>query len=206
MPKVGYSEKERGQIREALIAVGLDLMTKQGIQHTTVEQIYKKVGISRTFFYSFFPNKEELIVEALYLQQPQLIEYARKLMNDPAISWRDKVKKFLHSLCHGEKYGIAVLTMEEQRLIFKRLSRDSYKVFRDKQLSLLHAILNSFEIEADTEQLKLVLNLTLLIVITCRALPENLPLLVSEASDGTAEFQMEALVDYLEKLKCKPIL
>ena len=100
MPKVGYSEKERVQIREALIAVGLDLMTKQGIQHTTVEQIYKKVGISRTFFYSFFPNKEELIVEALYLQQPQLIEYARKLMNDPAISWRDKVKKFLHSLCH----------------------------------------------------------------------------------------------------------
>ena len=73
MPKVGYSEKERVQIREALIAVGLDLMTKQGIQHTTVEQIYKKVGISRTFFYSFFPNKEELIVEALYLQQPQLI-------------------------------------------------------------------------------------------------------------------------------------
>ena len=66
MPKVGYSEKERVQIREALIAVGLDLMTKQGIQHTTVEQIYKKVGISRTFFYSFFPNKEELIVEALY--------------------------------------------------------------------------------------------------------------------------------------------
>ena len=65
------------------------------------------------------------------------------------------MKKFLHSLCHGEKYGIAVLTMEEQRLIFKRLSRDSYKVFRDKQLSLLHAILNSFEIEADTEQLKL---------------------------------------------------
>ena len=29
MPKVGYSEKERVQIREALIAVGLDLMTKQ---------------------------------------------------------------------------------------------------------------------------------------------------------------------------------
>ena len=28
MPKVGYSEKERVQIRDALIAVGLDLMTK----------------------------------------------------------------------------------------------------------------------------------------------------------------------------------
>ena len=111
-------------------------------------------------------------MEALYPQQLKLIEYARKLMNDPAISWRDKVKTFLHSLCYGEKYGIAVLTMDEQRLIFKRLSRDSYKVFRDKQFSLLRVILKSFEIETNTEQLKLVL---------------NLPLLVPEASDAATE-------------------
>ena len=64
MPKVSYSEEEREKIRDALVDAGLDLMTKQGIQHTTVEQIYKKVGISRTFFYTFFPTKEDLIVEA----------------------------------------------------------------------------------------------------------------------------------------------
>ena len=80
MPKVSYSEEEREKIRDALVDAGLDLMTKQGIQHTTVEQIYKKVGISRTFFYTFFPTKEDLIVEALYLQQPKIIEYAQKLM------------------------------------------------------------------------------------------------------------------------------
>ena len=56
MPRVAYSEAQRSQIRKDLVAVGLDLMTKQGIQHTTVEQIYQKVGISRSFFYSFFPN------------------------------------------------------------------------------------------------------------------------------------------------------
>lgn len=83
MPKVAYSEEERERIRKALITTGLDLMSKQGIQHTTVEQIYKAVGISRTFFYSFFPTKEELIVEVLYLQQPQLISYAKKLKDDP---------------------------------------------------------------------------------------------------------------------------
>ena len=60
MPKVAYSEEERKQIRQSLIAAGLDLMSRQGIQHTTVEQIYKKVGISRTFFYSFFPAKKDL--------------------------------------------------------------------------------------------------------------------------------------------------
>lgn len=53
MPRVAYSEEERERIRVALVRVALDLMTKQGIQHTTVEQIYRRVGISRTFFYSF---------------------------------------------------------------------------------------------------------------------------------------------------------
>ena len=59
MPRVAYSEKDKERIRTALITVGLELMAKQGIQHTTVEQVYKKVGISRTFFYSFFSTKED---------------------------------------------------------------------------------------------------------------------------------------------------
>ena len=62
MPKVAYSDEDRERIRMQLVTVGLDLMAKQGIQHTTVEQVYKKVGISRTFFYSFFATKEDLIV------------------------------------------------------------------------------------------------------------------------------------------------
>ena len=86
MPKVAYSEEDRQRIRSELVKTGLELMSRQGVQHTTVEQIYKKVGISRTFFYSFFPAKEDLIVEALYLQQPRVLEYARKLMNDPGLS------------------------------------------------------------------------------------------------------------------------
>ena len=57
MPKVAYSEAEKAQVREALLTKGLELLAKQGIQHTTVEQIYKAVGISRTFFYSFFSHK-----------------------------------------------------------------------------------------------------------------------------------------------------
>ena len=45
MPKVAYSGEDKERIRNALITVGLELMAKQGIQHTTVEQIYKRVGI-----------------------------------------------------------------------------------------------------------------------------------------------------------------
>ena len=150
MPKVAYSEEDRERIRAALVTEALERMARQGIQHTTVEQIYKAVGISRTFFYSFFPTKEDLIVETLYLQQPKIVAYARKLMADPALSWRDGVRQFLHACCYGEKNGIAVLTIEEQQLIFRRLSEESYRLFREKQARLFGDLLECFGIRATT--------------------------------------------------------
>ncbi|MCI8610238.1 MAG: TetR/AcrR family transcriptional regulator [Firmicutes bacterium] len=201
MPKVAYSQEEREHIRTALIIVGLELMAKQGIQHTTVEQIYKKVGISRTFFYSFFPTKEDLIVEILYLQQPRLIEYGRRLMADSSLSWRDAVKQFLYSCCYGEKHGIAVLTIEEQQLIFKRLSKKSYQAFREKQARLFGQILELFGIKADMDTVNLFTNLSLTVIVVRRAIPDILPLFVPEAADKTIEFQINAIVDALEILK-----
>ena len=201
MPKVSYSEEEREKIRDALVDAGLDLMTKQGIQHTTVEQIYKKVGISRTFFYTFFHTKEDLIVEALYLQQPKIIEYAQKLMDDPSLSWREGVKQFLHSCCYGEKYGIAVLSIEEQQLIFKRLSERAYHTFRQRQFLFFNGVLNTFGICVNAAQTQLMVNLFLSVVVICKALPGTLPLLVPEAADETVDFQIESIVDYLEKQK-----
>lgn len=201
MPRVAYSEEDRERIRTALITVGLELMAKQGMQHTTVEQVYKKVGISRTFFYSFFPTKEDLALETLYWQQPRIIEYVQKLMADPALKWRDAVKKFLHDCCYGEQNGIAVLTMEEQQLIFKRLSEESYQLFRQKQRQLFGKILETFGITADAERINLFTNLSLTVMIIRRALPGTLPLFVPEAADETVDVQLEAIVDVLEKMK-----
>lgn len=204
MPKAAYSQEDKERIRNALIAVGLELMAKQGIQHTAVEQIYKKVGISKTFFYSFFSTKEDLIVETLYLQQPKIIAYAQKLMADPALSWRDAVRQFLYACCYGEKNGIAVLTIEEQQLLFKRLSRESYRVFRQKQLRLFGEILECFGIQADTARIHLFTNLSLTAIVMRRAIPDALPLFVPEAADETVDFQLNAIVDALEKLRAAP--
>ncbi|HIS75861.1 MAG TPA: TetR/AcrR family transcriptional regulator [Candidatus Merdivicinus excrementipullorum] len=206
MPRVAYSEEDRERIRTALITAGLELMAKQGVQHTTVEQVYKKVGISRTFFYSFFSTKEDLVLETLYWQQPKIIAYVQKLMADPALSWRDAVKKFLHDCCYGEQYGIAVLTIEEQQIIFKRLSKESYQVFRQKQRRLFGEILESFGIKADENRVNLFTNLSLTAMVIRRALPDTLPLFVPEAADETIDFQLNVIVDALEKLKTSPLV
>lgn len=201
MPKVAYSQEERQRIRQELVTTGLALMSRQGIQHTTVEQIYTAVGISRTFFYSFFPTKEDLIVESLYYQQPRIVEFARRLAGDPALSWREAFYRFLHSCCYGEQHGIAVLTVEEQQKIFRRLSPESYATFRHRQLRLFGDILEVFGIRADREQVALFTNLCLAMMVMRRAIPESLPLLVPEAADATVEFQINFLVDAMEKMR-----
>lgn len=201
MPKVAYSEAERERIRGELLSVALELMARQGIQHTTVEQVYRAVGISRSFFYTFFPTKEDLIVETLYLQQPRILEYARRLMADPALSWREAVRRFLHSCCYGEQNGIAVLTVEEQQLIFRRLSPESYRVFREKQARLFGGILECFGVRADRERISLFMNLSLAAMVLCRAIPDTLPLLVPEAADATTAFQINAIVDCLDSFR-----
>ena len=201
MPKVAYSEEEREQIRSALVNTGLKLMAKQGFQHTTVEQIYKAVGISRTFFYSFFPTKEDLILEVLYVQQPKILAFARSLMEDPTLSWREGVRQFIHACCYGERNGIAVLSVEEQQMIFRRLSEESCRVFREKQVSLFGHILECFGIEASRERIQLFTNLSLAVMVIRQALP----FLVPEAADATVEIQINTIVDWLEKIKGQPV-
>ena len=201
MPKVAYSEQEREQIRDALMTTALEQMAKQGIQHTTVEQIYKAVGISRTFFYTFFPTKEDLVVETLYLQQPKILAYAKSLMKDPALSWRDGVKQFLHACCYGEKNGIAVLTVEDQQRIFRRLSPESNQMFRAKQASLFGSLLECFGVRATRERVSLFTNLSLSVMIIRRAIPDTLPLFVPQAADETVDIQINTIVDWLEGLR-----
>lgn len=205
MPKVAYSEEDRLQIRQALVVKALELMAKQGIQHTTVEQIYQAVGISRTFFYTFFPSKEDLIVETFYLQQPKILAYAQSLMSDPALTWKEGVVQFLRSCCYGEESGIAVMTIQEQQLLFRRLSPASYQLFRQKQEQLFSQLLLCFGIQPSRARIQLFTNISLTAIVVRRAIPDTLPFFVPDAREETVEFQIRAIADYLEQLRDTPL-
>ena len=198
MPKVAYSEKDREKIRERLILAALERMSSQGIQHTTVEQIYQEVGISRSFFYSFFPTKEDLVVETLYFQQPRVLALARRLMSDPALGWRQGITQFLNACCYGEKSGIAVLSIEDQQRIFRRLSPESARAFRERQIRLFGSLLECFGVNPNQRRVALFTNLCLTVLIIRRAIPETLPFFVPEAADESVACQIRGIVDLLE--------
>ncbi len=184
-----------------MIDTGLELFSAQGIQHTTVEQIFTRVGISRTFFYSFFPAKEDLVVQAFYRQQPRILAYAQALMDDPALSWRDGARQFLRSICYGGQGRFAIMSVEEQQALSKCLSGENRRAFQERQLMFFTQLLHILGIDAEAQTVKLLGNLVFSAAILCKAVPDTLPFLFADAADEMTGFEIEAILGYMETLR-----
>lgn len=51
--------------RQEIIQAGVVLLTQQSISATGIDQVLKKVGISKGSFYHYFHNKEAFLIEAI---------------------------------------------------------------------------------------------------------------------------------------------
>ena len=205
MARKAYSEQEREQVRRALLTAVIQCIVDRGLIHSSIDVLCKKVGISKTFFYTFFPSKEELVLEALRYQQPKLLQYARQLMEDPSLSWREGVRTFLETCVYGEKKGIAVLSIEEEQEVYRCLSQKNFQTFREAQTKLFRDLLVIFGIPVDGIEPQLFGNLALSMMMFYKAIPDTMPFLFPEAADDMVKFQINALLDEMQRAKKKQI-
>ncbi len=201
MARKAYSEQEREQVRTALLTTVIQCIVDRGLIHSSIDVLCKKVGISKTFFYTFFSSKEELVLEALRYQQPKLLEYARQLMEDPEFSWREGVRTFLELCVYGEKRGIAVLSIEEEQEVYRCLSQENFQTFRGEQTRLFRDLLVIFGISAGSIDPRLFGNLALSMMMVYKAVPDTMPFLFPEVAEDMMEFQINALLDELQRVK-----
>ena len=59
MARKSYSDKEREQVKEALLITVLESIVNQGLVHSSIAILCEKVGISKTFT-AFFLQKKNL--------------------------------------------------------------------------------------------------------------------------------------------------
>ncbi|HIR57270.1 MAG TPA: TetR/AcrR family transcriptional regulator [Candidatus Gallacutalibacter pullicola] len=205
MARKAYSEQEREQVRRALLTAVIQCIVDRGLIHSSIDVLCKKVGISKTFFYTFFPSKEELVLEALRYQQPKLLQYARQLMEDPSLSWREGVRTFLETCVYGEKKGIAVLSIEEEQEVYRCLSQKNFQTFREAQTKLFRDLLVIFGLPVDGIEPRLFGNLALSMMMVYKAIPDTMPFLFPEAADDMVKFQINALLDEMQRAKKEQI-
>ena len=197
MARKTYSEHEREQVREALLTTALQCIVDRGLIHSSIEVLCRKVGISKSFFYTFFASKEELVLEA----QPKLLQYARQLMEDPALSWQEGVRTFLEACAYGEKKGIAVLSIEEEQEIYHCLSQESFQTFREDQTKLFRELLMVFGLPTGSIEPRLFGNLALSMMMVYKAIPDAMPFLFPEVANDMVEFQITALLGEMLRVK-----
>jgi AcrR family transcriptional regulator len=96
MPKA-FSEREREIIRQKLLLEGERLFEAYGLRKTTVEDITRAVGISKGSFYSFYPSKEELLLQILEQIESDLRESILEYTVGPQEKAREAVSAILKS-------------------------------------------------------------------------------------------------------------
>ena len=201
MARKAYSEEERMQVRNALMATVVQCIVDRGLIHSSIDVLCKSVGISKTFFYTFFPSKEELVLEALRCQQPKLLDYAHQLMDDSSLSWRAGVETFLKNCCYGAKSGVAVLSIEEEQQVYRCLSEENFQAFRRDQVLFYSRLLAIFGLPVDSIDPRLFGNLALAMMMVQKAIPDTMPFLFPEVAEEMVDFQVKALVDEMERIK-----
>lgn len=67
--------KIREDRRELILSVALELFARQGISHTTIDQIARAAGISKGLIYNYFINKEELLEAIIRTSIHRLYEF-----------------------------------------------------------------------------------------------------------------------------------
>lgn len=201
MARKAYSEREREQVKETLQTTVIQCIVDRGLIHSSIDVLCKKVAISKTFFYTFFPSKEELVLEALRYQQPKLLQYARQLMEDPSLSWREGVEAFLKNCCYGAKSGVAVLSIEEEQQVRHCLSEENFQAFRQDQVIFYGKLLSIFGLPADSIDPRLFGNLALAMMMVYKAIPDTMPFLFPEVAEDMVKFQVKALVDEMERIR-----
>lgn len=201
MARKAYSEQEREQVKEALMVAVLQCIVDRGLIHSSIETLCRKTGISKTFFYSLFASKEELVCQALRYQQPRLLDYARHLMKDPSLSWRAGVETFLKNCCYGAKSGVAILSIEEEQQVYRCLSEENFQAFRRDQTVFYGNLLSIFGLPADNIDPRLFGNLALAMMMVHKAIPDTMPFLFPEVAEEMVDFQVKALVDEMQHIK-----
>ncbi|OUQ40078.1 TetR/AcrR family transcriptional regulator [Faecalibacterium sp. An122] len=201
MARKAYSEQEREQVKEALMVAVLQCIVGRGLIHSSIETLCRKTGISKTFFYSLFASKEELVCQALRYQQPRLLDYARHLMKDPSLSWRAGVETFLKNCCYGAKSGVAILSIEEEQQVYRCLSEENFQAFRRDQTVFYGNLLSIFGLPADSIDPRLFGNLALAMMMVHKAIPDTMPFLFPEVAEEMVDFQVKALVDEMQHIK-----
>lgn len=118
MAKRVFTEAEREEYREKMLAAGFDLLKQYGMTHMSVARITEAAGIGVSTFYNFFPSKEAYVYAVLQYRKKMIPELIKKALNGKKKAGPAETRTYLKFMV-DENYSIfpSLSPEDEKRLL-----------------------------------------------------------------------------------------
>ena len=189
MSRKAYSEEEREGIRVGLMDRAKALFSEKGIRDTNIDEIYTPLGISKTFFYSFFPTKSHLAISIVEREMARIGELFRD--NVWKYGAENGMRETFREVISGRYY---VLSMDDQAYLRSQMTEEDLMRFRNDVIVLFSDMLYTVGVPASGLDPRVFCNLVMSVLTTRMADENSLVLTYPEASDDTTDIQLDTLV------------
>lgn len=189
MSRKAYSEEEREGIRVGLMDRAMILFSEKGIRDTNIDEIYTPLGISKTFFYSFFPTKSHLAISIVEREMARIGELFRD--NVWKYGAENGMRETFREVISGRYY---VLSMDDQAYLRSQMTEEDLMRFRNDVIVLFSDMLYTVGVPASGLDPRVFCNLVMSVLTTRMADENSLVLTYPEASDDTTDIQLDTLV------------
>lgn len=123
MAKRVFTEEERTEYREKMLAAGFDLLKQYGMTHMSVAKITEAAGIGVSTFYNFFPSKEAYVYEVLEYRRKIIPDLMKLALNGKEKAGPAEVRTYLKFMI-DENYSVfPSLTPEDEKRLLEEQAR-----------------------------------------------------------------------------------
>ncbi len=145
MAKKTYTPADRQAIREKLLTAGLEQFCKYGVRQVRLRDILAAAGISKPFFYTFFPSFGEFATKVLERQRELMLEIQAEQLGKKEVPFEEQVFVCLRTFL--EK-GCWAVNQEEGRYIYRQQAAGLHASFLAGNLEFYDTLLERFGVPA----------------------------------------------------------
>ncbi|TDE68694.1 TetR/AcrR family transcriptional regulator [Streptococcus sp. KCJ4932] len=167
----GFTPEEKSAITTALIDAFEDELRFQKINKITVDELVKKVGISKGSFYNFFPSKEILFFHVVTNIQQKLITEIVSIVNKKQQPNKKKLKLILLLISERlQNYPwIHELDGVEFEKVLRKLPQNLKETLISQDIIDVENILEQLHLESTIPTSRLVVMIQIILFSTIRA-------------------------------------
>ena len=121
MAKRVFTEAERAEYREKMLAAGFDLLKQYGMTHMSVAKITEAAGICVSTFYNFFPSKEAYVYDVMEYRKRMIPVFIKKALNGKEKAGPAETRNYLKIMIDEDYSIFPSLSPEDEKRLLEML-------------------------------------------------------------------------------------